>query len=167
MSENTKQLYELSYLIPNSVAENELQKVLETIKALIEKNGGEVDRESDPQLRDLAYKIAKNVESKRDWYEKAYFGWLSFTADADKIIDVNTALSSEHDVLRHLVIKTDDESVAYSIEREQKEAEELEDDEEEQEDDGYSEGEEVGDAQESKEDEEENSEETPEVKDEE
>lgn len=100
------QIYEIGYHILPTVGEDELPKEVSKIQNLVSSKGGTVIAEEFPELRALAYEIAKRVETKYNRYMKAYFGWLKFEISKDKVAEIEQALKDNASVLRYIVIKT-------------------------------------------------------------
>lgn len=62
--------YETMFILKPTLTEEETVAQIENIKALIEKNGGEISSTDDMGARELAYEIAK---CKRGYYFVVYF----------------------------------------------------------------------------------------------
>ena len=148
MSDTHNELYELSYLVPSTVSEADAQATVERLKNAVTNAGGDITSESAPKVRQLAYSIAQKTESKREWFENAYFGWFAFWAEPDAVQKVREEVASDEGLLRHLVIKTTQVAVEYRLAREA-EGDEDEDEEEEveadEDEDSNEEGEEESD----------------------
>ncbi len=97
--------YEFAYHVLPTVAEGEVQKVVEKIKAIITKVGGEIFDEEAPQRFDLAYDIIKYLEGKNRKFSSAYFGWVRFRLDSLSIEKVTESLDSNKDLLRYLLVR--------------------------------------------------------------
>lgn len=97
--------YELAYHVLPTIAEGEVATVVEEIKNLITKNGGEVVLEEEPARFDLAYEITKYLEGRNRNFTSAYFGWVRFTIDPAKIEEVGGIMEANNSILRHLLTK--------------------------------------------------------------
>jgi ribosomal protein S6 len=104
------QVYELGFHIVPSVEEGDVASEVDTIKALVEKNGGVFISEESPKLIDLAYTIIKAIEGKKERFDTAYFGWIKFEMKTDSIGVVKEEIDLNKNVLRYLIIKTVKES---------------------------------------------------------
>ncbi len=89
MSEERK-YYELAYLI------NAPEKV-EEIKSLLNKLKVEIFNEGEVKKLNLAYPIKKQ--------NQAYFGYLNFLTEPDKILEIDKQLKYLDFVLRFLIVK--------------------------------------------------------------
>ncbi|HEY0979813.1 MAG TPA: 30S ribosomal protein S6 [Candidatus Paceibacterota bacterium] len=110
MSEDTR-TYELSYLVTPTTPEADLETVVSGLKAEIEKAGGAVIAEGNPDFIDLAYVIEKNVASKKMKWSQGYFGWIKFTAEPEAMAVLKKAFDANLAIMRYMLIKTHAENV--------------------------------------------------------
>ena len=96
--------YEIAFHVLPTVAEGEVAGVYEKIKALITKDG-EITTDEAPERIDLAYPIVKSMDGKNRKFASAYFGWIRFKIDADKVNILDEEVAGVEDILRHLIIK--------------------------------------------------------------
>ena len=97
--------YELAYHVLPTVAEGEVSTIRDVIAAAITGVAGTIDEEEAPQRVDLAYEIIKPVEGKNRRFTSAYFGWVRFTVAPEAIGEIAEAVSTNKQILRHLVIR--------------------------------------------------------------
>ncbi len=97
--------YEFAFHVLPTVAEGEVTRVFDTIKAHITKNGGELFDEEAPERFDLAYDIVKHYEGRNRKFSSAYFGWVRFKTDPAQIDAIADELKGVKEILRHLLIK--------------------------------------------------------------
>ena len=98
-------VYELGYLVLPSIAEDNLPKLVESIKAIIAKAGGsEIDGE-DPFKQDLAYTMTKTVGASRYVVNDAYIGWIKFEAGAGKVNEIKNEVEKMDEIIRFLIVK--------------------------------------------------------------
>jgi ribosomal protein S6 len=105
-SENENVIYEIGYHLLPIVEESEVPTNSLKIKSIIEENGGMIISEEMPKMIVLAYDITRTVNSKKQKFSKAYFGWVKFEADPAKISDIKNKIESDQNMLRFLVVKT-------------------------------------------------------------
>lgn len=95
--------YELMYVVDPRVSDEEADSVHETVKQLVTDGGTEITREDDWGRRKLAYPIDKQTEGR---YRLLYF-------HADKAFsnggDLDRRMEQSDKILRHLVIRTDED----------------------------------------------------------
>jgi ribosomal protein S6 len=96
--------YEFAFHVLPTVAEGEVAGVFESIKAHIAKQGQIIDEEM-PERMDLAYPIVKSMEGRNRKFASAYFGWVRFKLESDKVSGLSEELEGISEILRHLLIK--------------------------------------------------------------
>lgn len=104
------QIYEVGFHIVPTVEEADLGKEVDSIKSLIESNGGTFIADEFPKPITLAYTIVKNIEGKIKKFDTASFGWIKFEMKTDSIVNVKEGIDLNKNVLRFLIIKTVKES---------------------------------------------------------
>ena len=66
------QVYELGYHIVSTVAEENLSKEAEALKAIVLKDGGSLVSLGEPKLINLAYSMTKSVADTKKKFNTAY-----------------------------------------------------------------------------------------------
>jgi len=97
--------YEFAFHVLPTVAEGEVEGVFNSLKELITKDGGEIFDEEAPERFELAYEIVKHLEGKNRKYASAYFGWIRFKAESDKIEHLTAEIEARPELLRFLILK--------------------------------------------------------------
>ena len=92
--------YELTFILPPSLAEDEIATVQETIEGWITSQDGEIIKASHWGRRKLAYLIQN--------FKEGYYILLEIKADPSIFKDVDRRLRLEAHVLRHLVVRIDE-----------------------------------------------------------
>lgn len=108
--------YELAFHVLPTVAEGEVAAIFDRIKTSITNLGGTITSEEAPARFDLAYEIAKFLEGRNRKFSSAYFGWVRFTIEGNKIGEVTEMVEGSKELLRHLLIrltKVEDENPFY------------------------------------------------------
>lgn len=100
-----RDVYECSFHILPTVADEEVPASFEAIKAVIAEKGGELFDEEAPLQFDLAYEITKSVEGSYQRFTSSYFGWVRFRAEAVVVRDIKDTLSVRPDMLRLMIVK--------------------------------------------------------------
>lgn len=88
-------MYELLYIIPAIYAEDELQKVIAKVEALIKNEGAEITKSAVAGKIKFAYPIKAHT--------LGYYISANFNADGENLKKINRVLQLEKDVLRHMV----------------------------------------------------------------
>ncbi len=104
--EVVSRVYEVGYHIVPTVAEGDVDAMVGTIRAEIEKIGGSFITEGAPSLIKLAFGMDKREGERHKEYDRSYFGWIKFEASTDAIEKLNAALTTNAAILRSIVFKT-------------------------------------------------------------
>ena len=89
--------YELLYIISSSATDEQKVAVIEKVKSLIEKNGGEIAGTDKWGMRKFAYPI--------DFKNEGYYVLVNFNAPAEAVKVVNNAMNITEDIVRQMFIK--------------------------------------------------------------
>ena len=103
--EKLARIYEIGYHISPAVKEEDLEKIVGGIRAVIEKAGGNFIAEGAPSLIRLAYTIEAREGGKRVEYDRGYFGWIKFEAEIAAVRSLEESLKLK-DILRFIVFRT-------------------------------------------------------------
>jgi ribosomal protein S6 len=99
------QAYELGFHLVPTLGDDEVGKAFDKVTKLIEKVGGTVISKSEPALLNLEYQMEKTVDSVKSKYNTAYFAWVIF--EGGDVETLGEEIETDKDVLRQLLIKTD------------------------------------------------------------
>lgn len=105
--------YEFAFHILPTVAEGEVPETLSQIKAHITNAGGEIFDEEAPERIDLVYPIVKHLEGKNRRFTSAYFGWIRFRLEGEKMVLLEEELRADTSILRFLMVKLGKEAEAH------------------------------------------------------
>jgi ribosomal protein S6 len=114
LEEGGLQVYELGYHIVSTVAEENLSKEAEALKAIVLKDGGSLVSEGEPKLINLAYSMTKSVADAKKKFNTAYFGWIKFETKSELMPSIKKAVDANPHVLRYLLIKTVRENTMFT-----------------------------------------------------
>jgi len=103
-------VYEVGYLLLPSIPEESLSGVVDSMKSIVTKEGGNVLGGEDPFKYDLAYTMSKTIGASRYVVNDAYIGWLKFELEAGNAPKVKAEIEKMNEVLRLLLIKTPHET---------------------------------------------------------
>lgn len=111
MEENTKNenenlVYEIGYHLLPTIDESDIPAQSSNIKSMIEENRGVIISEDMPKMLVLAYSISKDVNSKKQEFDKAYFGWIKFEIEPSKVADIKNKIENTQNILRFLITRT-------------------------------------------------------------
>ena len=99
-------VYEAGYHISPSVKEEDIEKIVTEIRAIVEKNGGTFIAEGAPVLTKLAYSIFGVEAGKKQEFDRGYFGWLKFEALSTTADALGHALDTHALIIRSIVFRT-------------------------------------------------------------
>jgi ribosomal protein S6 len=99
-------VYELGYLLLPSITEENVPASYGNLKELIASLRGEVISDEMPKFRELAYQMEKVVSNVRSKYNTAYFGWVKFYMEPNKVTELKKKLDLSPELIRFLIIKT-------------------------------------------------------------
>jgi len=97
--------YEIAYLLPSSIPEEEVLTHAGKISSLIEEMRGAIKRVEEPKKRRLSYQV-KNQQN-------AYFGWTTFRMIPEFLVNLNKKIRNSSDILRYLIVE--EEEIPVSI----------------------------------------------------
>ena len=103
--EGELKVYEIGYSILPSIPEEKLADVVESIKQVVAKSGGNILDGEDPHLRPLAYEMRKIVGASKYVVNEAYFGWFKFETEASNTEAIKAGVEKVPEVLRSLLVK--------------------------------------------------------------
>ena len=104
--ETSLRIYEAGYQISPAVKEEDIEKAVAGIRAVVEKAGGTFIAEGAPALMKLSYPMNAMEAGKRVEYDRAYFGWLKFESALEGADSVRDSLKIDPMILRSLVFST-------------------------------------------------------------
>lgn len=99
-------VYELSFHIIPTIAEEQVAAECAKVKSAIEAHKAAFISEEFPAMRSLAYSMTKKINAKNQKFTSAYFGWVKFEAPADEIPALKQDIDANVNILRHLLIHT-------------------------------------------------------------
>lgn len=97
--------YECSYHLLPTVAEGEVERMVEDLISIVTAHGGEVFDSEAPQRIPLAYVIKKMTEGRSEKCTHAWFGWFRMRLAPSQLAGVLEELAHRPVVLRHLIVR--------------------------------------------------------------
>ncbi len=92
--------YELGFIIPSNVQEAETKSIIDLVSTWIKDFGGEVTNVDYWGRRRLAYPIAD--------FREGYYVFLKISYPTQRLIDLETNLKLNEQIIRHLVVRLDE-----------------------------------------------------------
>lgn len=99
-------IYEVGYLLVPSITEENLPVTYGNLKELVSSFGGEVISDEMPKMIPLAYTISKVISNTRNKFNTAYFGWIKFEMDTEKVVLMKKKLDLDQNIIRFILLKT-------------------------------------------------------------
>ncbi len=104
--EANSKVYELGYLLVPTIAADDVPVSYGNLKELVSSLGGENIADEMPKMISLAYSMTKVISNVRSKFNTAYFGWVKFTMDAQKVLELKKVLDLDIKIIRFLLLKT-------------------------------------------------------------
>jgi len=101
-----KKVYELAYHLSSVLDDEKRAGAVDATRKSIEDRGGMIINDVYPELLDLAYTMERSVNAKMQKFDTAYFGWINFEMDIDKVEDVLADTRKNETIIRHLLTIT-------------------------------------------------------------
>ncbi len=89
--------YEITIIIPGSLAEKDLDKVVESVSGLLTKAGVKAAKDIKPKKQMLAYEIKDNREG--------YYVYLEAPLENTAVATLDNLLKNNDNVMRYLLVK--------------------------------------------------------------
>jgi len=112
--ENRNTVYEIGCLFVPIISDKDVLTEVSKIKSSLEKLDCDFLSGDGPDTKELAYPMKKMIDGEKHLFVKAYFVWLKFTANSDKLIGLKEGLDKNKNILRYILIKTIKEDVLVS-----------------------------------------------------
>jgi ribosomal protein S6 len=104
--DKNSRVYEFGYLLVPTVEEVNVPVLYGNLKELVSSFGGVSISDEMPKMIPLAYTMVKVVANVRSKFSTAYFGWLKFMMDSDKVLELKKKLDLDPNIIRFLILKT-------------------------------------------------------------
>ena len=93
--------YEMMFIVKATMEESSVKAAAENVKKLAESLKAKVDSFKEMGQKKLAYPIKKEISG--------YYFVMTMAASKDAVKEVNRKMSIDENVIRHLIIKLDEE----------------------------------------------------------
>ncbi|MBQ8451630.1 MAG: 30S ribosomal protein S6 [Clostridia bacterium] len=88
--------YELLYIVDNGLTDEEKEKVVLSVKALVENNGGKTEEPDRWGVRKYAYPV--------NYKQEGYYVLMNFEADDKVPALVSAKLNIDKNIVRHMIV---------------------------------------------------------------
>lgn len=96
--------YEAFYIVPATMSDDEVKKVSDHFKDVVEKNGGTVESAGKWEKRKLAYEINGHREGN--------YVLMNFTSPTSVPMELNRLMGISDDIVRHRIYTMDEEKAS-------------------------------------------------------
>lgn len=104
--EKNSRIYEVGYLLVPTLSEENMLMAYGNLKDLVVSLGGEIISDEMPKMISLAYNMQKVYQNVRSKFDTAYFGWVKFEMDPQKVLELKKKLDIDPNFIRFLILKT-------------------------------------------------------------
>lgn len=104
--ETNSRIYEIGYLLVPTLSEENVPITYSGLKDLVVSFGGEIISDEMPKIISLAYSMLKVTQNVRNKFDSAYFGWVKFEMNPEKILELKKKLDIDPNIIRFLILKT-------------------------------------------------------------
>ena len=88
--------YEILYIVDTAVADEEKEQVVQSVKALVENNGGVAEEPDRWGVRKYAYPI--------NYKSEGYYVLMNFEAEDSAIALITNKLNINKNIVRHMIV---------------------------------------------------------------
>lgn len=93
--------YEIMFIVKTTMDENKVKSTVDSTKKLVETLNGKVENFKEMGERKLAYPIKKEING--------YYYVMNISASVEAIKEFDRKVSLDESIIRHLIIKLDEE----------------------------------------------------------
>ena len=97
--------YELGYLLVPTISSDEILSEVANLKSILEKQESIFLSGDEPKLKKLAYSITKIIAGEKRIFETAYFAWMKFEINREKLAGLDKELAGYEHLLRYLLTR--------------------------------------------------------------
>ena len=106
ISEENSKVYELGYLLAPTIKEEDASVNYGNLKAIVSSFNGKIISDEMPKMTNLAYSMVKVTSNMHNKFNMAYFGWIKFIMNSQKILELKKYLDLDPNTIRFLILKT-------------------------------------------------------------
>ena len=93
--------YEMMFIVKSQGEEKDVKGVFSAVEKILKDNKAKISESKDLGLKKLAYPIKKEING--------YYGLITFEVEKDAIAEIKRKISINESVLRHLIVKKEEE----------------------------------------------------------
>ena len=100
-------LYEHVFIARQDISSQQVEGLVDMMKAVLEENGGKITKNEYWGLKSLAYRVKKN--------RKGHYSLLNIDASHEAVSELERRISLNDDIIRHITIRVDEHEAEESI----------------------------------------------------
>lgn len=93
--------YEIMFIVKSQGEDKDVKGVVTAVEKILKDNKAKISDSKDLGLKKLAYPIKKEING--------YYHLINFEAEKDVIAEIKRKISINESVLRHLIVKNEEE----------------------------------------------------------
>lgn len=93
--------YEMMFIVKSQGEDKDIKSVVTDVEKILKDNKAKITDSKDLGLKKLAYPIKKEING--------YYELINFEAEKDVIAEIKRKISINESILRHLIIKKEEE----------------------------------------------------------
>jgi len=105
-NEKTGNIYEIGCLFVPVISDKDVLTEVSNIKNSLEKLDCIFLSGDGPNMKELAYPMEKHIDGEKYLFREAYFVWIKFRSDSDKLALLKKDLEKYENILRYILVKT-------------------------------------------------------------
>lgn len=113
-------LYEHVFIARQDISSQQVEGLVDMMKAVLDENGGKVTKTEYWGLKSLAYRVKKN--------RKGHYSLLNIDASHEAVAELERRISLNDDIIRHMTLRVDEHEADESVQMRNKNRDERRDD---------------------------------------
>ena len=113
-------LYEHVFIARQDISSQQVEGLVDMMKAVLEDNGGKVTKTEYWGLKSLAYRVKKN--------RKGHYSLLNMDASHEAVAELERRISLNDDIIRHMTLRVDEHEADESVQMRNKNRDDRRDD---------------------------------------
>ena len=93
--------YEMMFIVKSQGEEKDVKSVFSDVEKILKDNNAKISESKDLGLKKLAYPIKKEING--------YYGLITFDVASEAIAEIKRKISINESILRHLIVKKEEE----------------------------------------------------------
>ncbi|MGC6533972.1 MAG: 30S ribosomal protein S6 [Parvibaculales bacterium] len=100
-------LYEHVFIARQDISSQQVEGLVDMMKAVLEENGGKITKNEYWGLKSLAYRVKKN--------RKGHYSLLNIDASHEAVAELERRISLNDDIIRHMTLRVEEHEAEESV----------------------------------------------------